>query len=201
MDVSLPTIFVISVLALMSPGPAVLVIVGTALGQGRARALGVAMGVMTGSLLWSAAAAFGLGAIMLAHAWAFEAVRIAGGAYLLFLAYRSARSALRRGELRPSTVMVSSLRAAYLRGLAVHLTNPKPSAVLRLPVRARRAARRAGHDPARGHGDGRRSIVHRVLRLRARLLAPRPSLPSTPALAAGSRGRSRSSSPRLGCAC
>lgn len=126
MDVNLPAILAISVIALLSPGPAVLVITGTALSRGRAQALFVAFGVMTISLCWSATAAFGLAAIMLAHAWVFEAVRLAGGVYLLFLAWRAARSAFRdhspvAAEARPMT-----LRAAYLRGMAVHLTNPKP---------------------------------------------------------------------------
>lgn len=126
MDVSLPTIFMIAVIALLAPGPAVLVIIGTALSQGTRRAMGVAAGIVTVSLMWSALAAFGMAAMIFANAWILEAVRIAGGLYLLFLAGRSALSALRPGLPQPSVAALSSLRAAYGRGLAVHLTNPKP---------------------------------------------------------------------------
>ena len=126
MEPNLPAIFLVSAIALLSPGPAVLAIISTALSQDRLRALYLAAGVMTGSLMWSAAAAFGLGAIMFAHTWVFEAVRFFGGLYLLFLAYRSARSALLHKELTVSRMNLSSPGAAYRKGLAVHLTNPKP---------------------------------------------------------------------------
>ncbi|MEN1729536.1 MAG: LysE family translocator, partial [Pseudomonadota bacterium] len=69
MDVGLPTIFVIAVIALFAPGPAVLVIIGTALSQGAGRAMGVAAGIVTVSLMWSALAAFGMAAVMFANAW------------------------------------------------------------------------------------------------------------------------------------
>ncbi len=46
-----------------------------------------------GSLIWSISAALGLGAIMLANAWVFEIIRYFGAAYLMYLAYKSARSA------------------------------------------------------------------------------------------------------------
>src|SRR3546814_17381062 len=65
--------------------------------SGRRYGLALAAGVMTGSLTWSIAAAAGLSAIMLANAWAFEALRYAGAAYLLFLAFKSARAALTAG--------------------------------------------------------------------------------------------------------
>lgn len=123
-------IALVSALSLLVPGPAVLLVIGTALGSGRKAALVTVLGVMTASTLWSAAAAFGMGALMLANAWAFEVVRYAGGAYLLFLAWRSARSAW-RGQAAPTVphrggaLQPMPARTAFLRGLAVHLANPK----------------------------------------------------------------------------
>src|SRR3546814_5718993 len=67
---------------------------------------------MTGSLTWSIAAAAGLSAIMLANAWAFEALRYAGAAYLLFLAFKSARAALTAGAPALRHVATSTLRSA-----------------------------------------------------------------------------------------
>lgn len=126
METNLLAIFLVSSVALLSPGPAVLAIISTALSQDRTRALCLAAGVMTASLMWSAAAAFGLGAIMFAHAWVVETVRILGGLYLLFLAYRSARSACLHKNLAVSKLSLTSPGAAYRRGLIIHLTNPKP---------------------------------------------------------------------------
>src|SRR3546814_15450219 len=62
---------------------------------------------------------------MLANAWAFEALRYAGAAYLLFLAFKSARAALTAGAPALRHVATSTLRSAYRRGLVLHLTNPK----------------------------------------------------------------------------
>ena len=61
----------------------------------------------------------------MANAWVFEVVRYAGAGYLLFLAYKSARSALTRHEVNTSVVVAATLRQAYVKGLALHLTNPK----------------------------------------------------------------------------
>ncbi|WP_367281168.1 LysE family translocator [Sneathiella sp.] len=124
-DLHLPLILLAALVAMASPGPATLAIAGTSMNAGRRFGLALAAGVMTGSLFWSSAAAFGLGAIMLANAWAFEVIRYAGAGYLLYLAYRSARSALSREQGIGRQFKVTSCRAAYRKGLALHLTNPK----------------------------------------------------------------------------
>jgi len=122
---NLPMILLAALVATGSPGPATLTIAGTSMNSGRAYGLALASGVTTGSLMWSVAAAAGLGALMLANAWILEIIRYAGAAYLLFLAYRSARSALRRGALETRDAAATSLGQAYMKGLALHLTNPK----------------------------------------------------------------------------
>jgi threonine/homoserine/homoserine lactone efflux protein len=112
--------------AVASPGPAVLAIANISMRQGRRMGLAFASGVSTGSVTWSVAAAFGLGALMLANAWLAGVLRYAGAAYLLFLACKAAQQAMSRGEAvpEPSVTATSSVKA-YFRGLALHLTNPK----------------------------------------------------------------------------
>lgn len=124
-DLHLPLILLAAFVATASPGPAILAISGLSMNSGRRYGLAMAAGVTTGSLIWSVAAAFGLGAIMLANAWAFEVVRYFGAGYLLYLAYKSSRSALTKGGNVRSSVSAKSYRAAYGKGLALHLTNPK----------------------------------------------------------------------------
>ncbi len=81
---------------------------------------------MTGSLIWSIGAAAGLSAVMLANAWLIETVRYLGAAYLLFLAFKSARRALRPGDAaEPAGFAAGRPARLYMRGLALHLTNPK----------------------------------------------------------------------------
>jgi threonine/homoserine/homoserine lactone efflux protein len=124
-DINLPLILAAALLATGSPGPATLAIAGASMKSGRRFGLAVASGVSTGSLMWSTAAAFGLGAVMLANVWLFEALRYFGGAYLLWLAIRSARAALRSGEIEALGVSYASVRRACAAGLGLHLTNPK----------------------------------------------------------------------------
>jgi threonine/homoserine/homoserine lactone efflux protein len=124
-DVNLTLILLAALVATASPGPATLAIAGTSMASGRRYGLALAAGVTSGSLTWSVAAAAGLSAVMLANAWAFEILRYAGAGYLLFLAFKSARSALTPGAPALRQVATPTLKAAYRRGLVLHLTNPK----------------------------------------------------------------------------
>lgn len=94
LEVNLPLILLAALIASISPGPATLALAGTSMASGRTSGLALASGKTTGSLMWSVAAALGLGAVMLANAWVFELIRYFGAAYFMFLAYKAARSAL-----------------------------------------------------------------------------------------------------------
>ncbi len=124
LDVNLPIILLAALVASISPGPATLAIAGTSMASGRASGLALAFGITTGSLMWSVAAALGLGALMLANIWVFEAIRYFGAAYLMYLAYKAARSALSKRELATKS-FTGAKRTLYAKGLALHLTNPK----------------------------------------------------------------------------
>lgn len=123
--VNLPIILSAAFIATASPGPATLGVASMSMGAGRRRGVAMALGVVTGSLTWSASAALGLGAIMLANAWILEAIRYIGAGYLFYLAIKSARSALRPGGLAFSAAGDLSWGEAYRKGLVLHLTNPK----------------------------------------------------------------------------
>ena len=123
--VHLSLIMLAALITVASPGPAVLAIAGTSMRAGRRMGLVFAAGVTTGSFTLSIAAAAGLSAVMLANAWLIEAVRYCGAAYLLYLAYRSARAAMKAGYAEPQGLAFASAHRAYARGLALHLTNPK----------------------------------------------------------------------------
>jgi|SRR6185312_515321 len=115
-----------ALLVVASPGPATLAIAGTSMQAGRRMGLALASGVVTGSVMWSTAAACGFSALLLANAWVIEAIRYAGACYLLYLAFRSGRSALTARQIRPEGIASSTFGGTYLRGVALHLTNPKP---------------------------------------------------------------------------
>ena len=123
--INFPLILGAALLAVASPGPSTLAIAGTAMAHGRVQALALVAGIVTGSWTWSIAAALGLSALMLSHAWVFELLRYLGAAYLLYLGWKSARSALSSTPLRLRSVTSRDHRAAFGKGLAMHLTNPK----------------------------------------------------------------------------
>lgn len=125
-DINLPVILAAALMNSASPGPANLTIAGTAMHDGRRPALALAAGVLTGSISWSIMAALGFSALMLTHAWLATAMRYAAAFYLLYLAVKSARSAVAGAKAQMMIGPQMSLRRAYLKGLALHLTNPKP---------------------------------------------------------------------------
>ena len=108
-----------------SPGSATLAIAGASMNRGRTAGLAVAAGVFCGSATWGLAAALGLSALMAANAWVVETLRYVGAAYLLFLAYKAARSALSDKSLMPVAAGQGGLGRLYVKGLLIHLTNPK----------------------------------------------------------------------------
>jgi len=114
-----------AIAAIASPGPATLAIAEASMRQGRYSGLSLAAGVFTGSLLWSASAAFGLAAILHANSWLFEALRYCGALYLIYLAVKSMRSAFSSSQLSLPESFLATARGNYIQGLLIHLTNPK----------------------------------------------------------------------------
>src|SRR5215210_6208719 len=69
----------------ITPGPDVLYIVGRSLSQGRLAGVVSALGISAGCVFHVAAAAFGLSTLVLTLPLAYDAVRYAGAAYLVWL--------------------------------------------------------------------------------------------------------------------
>jgi threonine/homoserine/homoserine lactone efflux protein len=108
---------------LVVPGPSVIYIVTRGIHQGRAAALVSVLGVSTATLVHTAFAAIGLSAVLASSATAFTVVKLAGSAYLVWLAIRTWRD--RSSELVDAPRRVAGLRRIYLQGVVVNLLNPK----------------------------------------------------------------------------
>ena len=123
---SLLPVYAAYVLATASPGQSNMAIMATAMQHGRRSALSLAAGVVTGSMSWAALAATGVSALLAAYAHALYAIKILGGIYLLYLAWKAAKSEFEPRDFAlaaPDTV--PNAGSLYLRGLLLHLTNPK----------------------------------------------------------------------------
>ena len=70
-----------------------------AMSSGRRSALTFALGVVSGSFSWALLASLGLSAVLATYSECLTAIHIAGGVYLLWLGFKSARSAFSAGKL------------------------------------------------------------------------------------------------------
>jgi threonine/homoserine/homoserine lactone efflux protein len=115
------------IIATASPGPAIVSIIGTSISHGRNAGLALAFGVLTGSYTWAMLAAAGLSALIRTYGNALFVLKIAGGLYLLWLAFKALKAAMRKEteSALPLEKQSPSLRRLYLKGLGIHLTNPK----------------------------------------------------------------------------
>ncbi|SDD52184.1 Threonine/homoserine/homoserine lactone efflux protein [Cupriavidus sp. YR651] len=109
-----------------SPGPSNLAIMSIATTSGRRAALVFAGGVLSGSVFWASLATLGLSAALVAWSGFLSVAKVLGGLYLLWLAFKSGRAALKPafGNHAPSAAELSN-RRLYLRGALLQFTNPK----------------------------------------------------------------------------
>ena len=114
-------------LAIASPGPNVLAVIGTSMSVGRRSGIALALGVAAGSFAWALLAALGLSALLASYAYAITIIKIAGGLYLLWLAYKAFRSAASAHDIQ-ATTLSGAMRTPLgyaTRGFAIQMTNPK----------------------------------------------------------------------------
>jgi threonine/homoserine/homoserine lactone efflux protein len=112
----------------LAPGPAVAFVLATSVRSGRRAGLAAVAGVETGYLLHVAGAVAGVSAVIAASATAFTVVKVAGGLWLLVLAWLAWRSrevgTLAQVAARPAGEVGRPARS-FRRGLLVGALNPK----------------------------------------------------------------------------
>ena len=106
----------------VSPGPATLSNATIAMRYGFRASVSYGLGLSVAIALWGLLAATGMGAVLMASVYVLSGLKIAGGLYLLWLAWQSGLSALRASAI--DTRRVGEGRW-FLRGLVLNLSNPK----------------------------------------------------------------------------
>lgn len=129
-SVYLPGIFLAYsafLLAIASPGPNILAVIGTSMGVGRRSGIALAFGVATGSFAWAVLTIIGLSALLSTYAAALYAIKIFGGLYLLWLGYKSFKSAALKHDIEAIELSGGkrSLFGYAKRGFIIQMTNPK----------------------------------------------------------------------------
>src|SRR5439155_4194213 len=111
---------VTTIIAMVTPGPDMLFILGCGMRGGPKAGLLATAGVATSEAIHVAVAAAGLAALFAAVPVAFAVVRITGAAYLIYLGVQAIRN---RKKLPEATG--GKVGRAYLSGLLTNLLNPK----------------------------------------------------------------------------
>jgi threonine/homoserine/homoserine lactone efflux protein len=114
-------------LGIASPGPNVLAIMGTSMSMGRRSGIALALGVALGSLTWAVLTVAGLSALLSNYASALVVIKVLGGLYLLWLAFKAFRAANARQDIEAQELPGGrSTPLRYLiRGYVIQMTNPK----------------------------------------------------------------------------
>ncbi len=110
------------VLLNLTPGQDTLYILGSSIASGRRIGLASALGISTGCIMHTIAAALGLSAILTTSTSAFIAVKLIGAAYLIYLGVRALIA-------RPDAILPlqdsTRARSAFRRGVLTNVLNPK----------------------------------------------------------------------------
>lgn len=109
----------------VSPGPGAVLSMSTGLRYGYAAALRAIAGLQIALLLQLCVVALGLGAVLATSEAAFEVVKFAGAAYLIWLGVQKWRSPPEPIGGDGEGLRVQSRRQLYAQGILVNLTNPK----------------------------------------------------------------------------
>jgi threonine/homoserine/homoserine lactone efflux protein len=112
------------VLLNLTPGPDTVYILGRSIAQGREAGIASALGICVGSIFHTCAAALGLSAILATSTVAFAAIRLLGGAYLIFLGIKLLLDRHIQLSL-PSNFRRRTRAAAFQQGVLTNVLNPK----------------------------------------------------------------------------
>ena len=126
MTISTLFLFLCASMALtVAPGPDNIFVVTQGVARGRRAAIVTAWGMCSGIMVHTLAAAAGISALFYSSALAFQSVKYAGAAYLLYLAWLMLREKGSLAISSASSIAAPSLSALFWRGFVMNVLNPK----------------------------------------------------------------------------
>jgi threonine/homoserine/homoserine lactone efflux protein len=120
--------YFIHLAAAISPGPAVLLAARTALREGMMKGAYISIGIGLGACIWALAALFGLAILFQVAPVLLTVLKVAGGLYLAYLAYKIWKHAPEpmSTELPEGSEGLSPAKLVWL-GITTQMANPKPA--------------------------------------------------------------------------
>lgn len=108
----------------LTPGPNMIYLISRSISQGRAAGLISLGGVALGFVFYMLCAAFGITALLFAIPYAYDALRFAGAAYILWLAWQAVKPG-GRSPFQVHKLQVDGPGKLFAMGLLTNLLNPK----------------------------------------------------------------------------
>jgi len=161
LPIAVPTLalFAGAALALaLTPGPDMLFCLSRSIGQGRQAGFASLLGIVTGCYIWAVATALGLASVIALMPAAYHAIRLAGAAYLAWLAWQAFTGPDGLVVAGAGTGSATPLLRLFRQGLVTNLLNPKV-ALFFLALFPQFV------DPARGSSFGQILVLASVLNL------------------------------------
>jgi threonine/homoserine/homoserine lactone efflux protein len=118
-------------IGVVSPGPSFVLVARTAIAASRLDGLAAALGMGLGGALFGSLALFGLTALLAHAGWLYVALKLAGGAYLVYLGiliWRGAAGSVRLATGGEPGAARNAARSFWI-GLATQVSNPKTAVI------------------------------------------------------------------------
>lgn len=125
----LAAIVLLNLAGAATPGPDIVLLTRLAT-RSRRHAIAATLGIYVGAFFWITLTVVGAAALLTAFPWLLELIQVAGGAWILFMGYTTARQGWRDRENPPLDMeeaegRLGTLRESFLKGLTTNLSNPK----------------------------------------------------------------------------
>jgi threonine/homoserine/homoserine lactone efflux protein len=121
---SLLAFALVSLGMVLTPGPNMIYLISRSITQGATAGMVSLGGVALGFVFYMLCAAFGITALLFAVPFAYDALRLAGAAYLLWLAWQAVKPG-GRSPFQVKKLAVDGPRKLFVMGLVTNLLNPK----------------------------------------------------------------------------
>ncbi len=113
----------------ISPGPSFVMVAREAVSSSKSQALGAALGMGVGGLVFGAAALLGLQAVFHAVPSLYVALKVLGGLYLCYLGFLIFKSAKQPLPVQTGSAKGVNAKRSFWLGLTTQLSNPKTAIV------------------------------------------------------------------------
>jgi len=124
------------VFGVMSPGPSFIYVAQTTLSKSRSHGIATSLGMGTGAVTFTLLASFGLFLVIKTVPFLYGFLKVIGGLYLLYLAYKMWTAPTGKSQVAEASADLSVTKSennhfrSYLMGLLIQLSNPKTAIVI-----------------------------------------------------------------------